>query len=97
MTDNTSPVALRGTLHGSNRGDLIKAARDKAATYFGTGCVTVKLENERPHPMMSGFNAEFVAVEWHDVQHRTYGPDRCLGCGRDSWPQHPLNEVAREE
>lgn len=84
-------AALKGTLYGATRADIVKQAEAKATTYFGTGCVVVTLENERPHGVLDGFNAEFSAAVRHDLERRTYGPDRCRKCDRDSWPHNPLN------
>lgn len=86
---------LRGSLYGITRADLVKQAEAKAATYFGTECVEVTLENERPAGGLSGFNAFFAATVWHAIERRTYGPDQCRKCGRDSWPHAPLNEPTR--
>lgn len=88
-------AALRGTLYGSSRSVLISEARKSATAYFGTGCVQVRLENERPH--LSGFNAEMTAIVWHDLEHRTYGPAVCRNCKQDSWPHSPLNAASKKE
>lgn len=88
-------AALRGTLHGPNRSDLIRQAREAAVTYFGTSCVQVRLENERPH--LAGFNADMTAIVWHDIEHRTYGPNQCRDCKQDDWPQNPLNAASKKE
>lgn len=88
-------AALRGRLYGASRQEMIRQAREKATAYFGTGCVQVRLENERPH--LSGFNADMTAIVWHDIEHRTYGPARCRTCNQDSWPQSPLNAASKQE
>lgn len=93
MTEYLS--ALRGTLAGTSRADLLQQARESASTYFGTACVQVRLENEHPH--LSGFSAEMTAIVWHDLEHRTYGPAVCRNCSLDSWPQSPLNADSKKE
>lgn len=90
-------AALRGSIHGATRTEIIAQARQKTAAYFGTECVTIKLEDEKPHPLMSGFTASFVGIVWHDVESRTYGPGKCRGCKKEDWPQHPLNAVSKKE
>jgi hypothetical protein len=65
---------LTGTIIGTDHADLIKQATAKASTYF----------------LMSTFLADFTAQVWHRLGGRPYGPDRCLNCGLDSWPQNPL-------
>lgn len=89
-TDMTETPTLTGTLYGATRAELLTAAAGRAAEYFGTACVAVRLENERPHGTLSGFNAEFRAREHHEVEVPTYGPGKCRGCDRSSWPQDPL-------
>lgn len=85
---------LEGSLVGQSRADLLERATTHAGKYFGTNCVAVTLTNERTHGMLQDtFLAEFVATEQHQIELRSYGPDRCRKCGRDSWPQQPLPGV----
>lgn len=89
--------ALKGKLYGVDRKTILADAKTKTRVYFGIDCVAVKLENETPHPVMAGFNAEFTGVVWHDIEPKSYGPDVCRGCGRQSWPSSPLNPKTPEE
>ena len=36
------------------------------------------------------FVAEFMAQVHHNIEEKSYGPDECRKCGRDSWPHDPL-------
>lgn len=85
-----STERLTGELIGANRAEIIAKATRSAETYFGTPCVAVRLNDEHPHPVLSHFVAKFEAREHHAIRTRTYGPDRCRDCGRDSWPHAPL-------
>lgn len=89
--------ALRGLLYGENRPEIIEKAKVKTERYFGTKCVQIKLDNETPHALLSGFNATFTGIVWHDLELRNYGPNVCRGCGQKDWPDSGLNEIAKEE
>lgn len=87
-------ATLKGSLVGKSRLEMVSTAIQRAEKYFGTNCVGVVLENERTHAMLvDTFLADFTAREQHTIEIRSYGPDRCRKCGRDSWPQQPLPGV----
>jgi len=89
-----SGATLRGKVEGTSRAELISKVKEAAATFFGTKCVSVDLAEvttDLSGSMNTQFTAAFTAREYHDLNHHTYGPDKCRGCGRESWPHAPLN------
>jgi hypothetical protein len=82
---------LVGSETGETRSIIVAKITAKAVKYFETECVRVKIVTEKQHPMLSLVNVEYVAVVWHDLDSRTYGPDRCRACDKSSWPHAPLN------
>ena len=90
-------MTLKGSVSGSTRAEMMTAAQDAAANYLGTECVEITLVDERvaedqipTDPERVSFAAEFYADEHHDLERRSYGPDQCRKCGKQSWPQNPL-------
>lgn len=90
-------MSFTGTVRGENRAELVKKARAIAETYYGTGCVAVRLDDEvsdaEPYTVTSiriVFTASFEAQEDHRVEARAYGPAECVTCNRKSWPSNPL-------
>lgn len=88
-------MSLTGTGGGSTRAAIITQAKETAAAYYGTQCVSVELSNEEsnrndiygggaPEPIRTtiGFTASWTA----DIQHRwtkpTYGFPKCSNCQR---------------
>jgi hypothetical protein len=90
-------AALKGVVYAMNRSQMIRIARAKAAAYFETDCVAIKLENERPHSLLEGFNADFTGIVWHEVETPIYGPGKCRKCDREDWPHRRLNPITKEE
>ncbi|MFJ4174021.1 hypothetical protein [Microbacterium sp. NPDC089696] len=93
---------LTGGVAGQSRAELVTKAKEVASAYFGTPCVVVRLRDAEGDTLSrdhSGavtsvtFKANFDAQEHHDVRGRTYGPDQCRTCDRDSWPHDPLRRA----
>lgn len=86
--------ALTGSVTGETLAEITTRATELAARFFGTECVLITLGEVRadPHGLAT---AGYVATEHHAVESRTYGPAKCRGCGRDSWPQSPLPQTGR--
>ena len=90
---------ISGHVTGMNHSNLESAAKAIAAVYYDTDCVVVDLTNEgmfTTDKSLSGrvltreFSADFTAQINHEIARPTYGPGKCRGCGKESWPDAPL-------
>ena len=86
---------LKGSEYGANRAAIVALAKEKAVQYFSTECVVVKIENERPHPVMSGFIADFTATIWHEVERPAYGFPFCRKCKKREDSREKLNSKSK--
>jgi|GEM_PF-6844402 len=85
---------MRGKAFAVNRADLMEQAKNFGAKYYGLTCLYVELSDERL--MTSGrFVADFTVEIHHEIRGKSYGPDYCQDCGKDSWPHDRLQQAAR--
>lgn len=87
--------ALTGSVTGNTRKVMVADVKESAVRYFETPCVVVTFKGERAEP--NWFSAEYEAKVFHDIEHRSYGPGICRGCGKETWPDRPLNETKEWE
>ena len=113
MSRDSAPPALilRGSVTGSNRAELIAAAKQIGLSYFALEetpeCIAVVLRNEQSATTLLGddrvvavmFEADFSVQEHHDIEQGTYGPGTCTDCGKKHWPhsQLPMARWTRED
>lgn len=94
---------LTGAAKGGSKRAILETAEAFAVTFFGTACVEVKLSGAQLVDVeevtdrlgntvreTASFTARFKAQVHHRVEAPAYGPGRCQGCGKDSWPHNPL-------
>ena len=102
--------ALRGTVHGSSKREMVESAERIAAAFYGTGCVSVFLieatvESESMTTYVEGqglnlpvsFVSGFFAAEHHDVSPTERGFPKCRGCGRTNYSTSPLPRAEWED
>lgn len=92
-------MTLTGQLTGTSRADIEKQARDIAARYFDTECVSVVLSEETADTAQiettaiesalrygtgeTVFTANWKATERHRSDNPVYGFPRCIRCGTE--------------
>lgn len=89
-----SGATLRGMVVGTSRAELFSKVQEAAEKFFGTKCVSVDLAEATTNltgSVRTDFTASFTSEVHHRLEHHAYGPDKCRGCGRESWPHAPLN------